>query len=76
MSETRSTSGYSGICSCCFAPIKTDDEIQLRPEDMLFHQRCVEDNPRSHYIVLEHRRAARLKEKEAQCITADQSRTH
>lgn len=59
MTEIHSIPGYSGICRCCFQPIRCGEETQLRPGGLLFHRRCVDNNPGSHYVALERRRAAR-----------------
>ena len=65
MTDIHSIPGYSGICRCCFSPIRCGEEMRLRLGGLLFHRRCVENNLGSHYVVLEYRRAARRKRKEA-----------
>jgi hypothetical protein len=46
---------YSGICACCFEPIKTGEETQLRENGRKFHTKCVEEKPNSYYVRLEKR---------------------
>lgn len=49
--------GYVGICGACFEPIKEGTEMQFRENGKYFHQSCVEENPKSHYVALERIRA-------------------
>lgn len=53
--------GYSGICRCCFNPIKSGEETRLREDGLLFHRQCVESHPGNYYVKLERRRALELK---------------
>jgi hypothetical protein len=56
--------GYSGICACCFEPIKTGEEAQIRVGGRNFHKRCIKERPGTYYVKLETRNAIRQAKKE------------
>jgi hypothetical protein len=58
--------GYSGICACCFGPIKNGEETQLREGGRKFHKHCIEDHPDNYYVKLEKRLAKTAKRLEVE----------
>lgn len=45
--------GYSGICSICFEPVAKDDEYKVLEEGSVYHKKCAEEKPDSHYLKIE-----------------------
>lgn len=45
--------GYVGICPICFEPIKKGEEVKLLEEGNIYHKKCTEEKPDSHYFKIE-----------------------
>lgn len=45
--------GYVGICPICFEPIKKGEEYKLLEEGSIYHKKCAEEKPDSHYFKIE-----------------------
>lgn len=45
--------GYVGICPICFEPILKGEECKLLEEGYIYHKKCTEQKPDSHYFMIE-----------------------